>query len=137
MTFRSTFLPLESERILPWATRMIVVQSTLSVRPYRLWVDPEIGSGFLINNVLVGNLSVFPARGAVRASKFSIGQGDRLDGYVVPDRRRAATVSAQPGPPSLSRLMSLGRRARQARTWILVLVWAWRIWAPGSNTFRR
>ena len=81
--FRSTFLPLESERILPGATRMIAVQSRLPVRPYRLWVDPEIAGGFLIDNVLVGNLSVLPARGAMRASKFSIGQGDRLDSYVV------------------------------------------------------
>lgn len=81
--FRSTFLSLESERILPWATRMIAVQSRLPVRPYRLWVDPEVAGGFLIDNVLIGNVSVFPARGAIRASKFSIGQGDRLDGYVV------------------------------------------------------
>src|SRR4029077_8017516 len=64
-------------------TYSIVVQSRLPVRPYRLWVDPEIADGFLIENVLINNLSVFPARGAVRATKFSVGQGDRLDGYVV------------------------------------------------------
>jgi hypothetical protein len=81
--FRSTFLPVESERILPTDTCMIAVQSSLPVRPYRLWVDPEIAGGFLIDNVLVGNISVFPARAAMRASKFSIGQGDRLDGHVI------------------------------------------------------
>ena len=85
---RSTFLPIGSERILSGATRMIVVQSRLPVRPYRLWVDPEIAGGFLIDDVLIGNVSVFAACGAVRASKFSIGQGDRLDGYVVlPDEQ--------------------------------------------------
>jgi len=84
--FKSTFLflPVDSVRtILPCTTLFIVVKSRLPIRPYRLWVDPEVAGGFLIKNVLVGNLSVFPAHGAVRASKFSVGQGDRLDGCVV------------------------------------------------------
>lgn len=81
--FKNTFLPVESDRILPVASDQIMVQSMLPLRPYRLWVDPEVASGFLIDDVLVNNLSVFPAIGAVRATKFSIGQGDRLDSYVV------------------------------------------------------
>jgi hypothetical protein len=82
--FKSTFLPVDSQlNILPLRTYSIAVQSRLPIRPYRLWVDPEVSGGFLIENVLINNLSVFPAHGAVRASKFSVGQGDRLDGYVV------------------------------------------------------
>jgi hypothetical protein len=85
--FKSTFLPIDSKlNILSLNTHSIVVQSRLPIRPYRLWVDPEVAGGFLIENVLINNInniSVFPAHGAMRASKFSIGQGDRLDGYVV------------------------------------------------------
>lgn len=81
---RSTFLPLCSEvPILPESCYSVVVQSRLPLQPYRLWVDPEVAGGFLILDVLVRNLSVLPARGAVPAAKFSVGQGDRLDGFVV------------------------------------------------------
>jgi hypothetical protein len=59
--FRSTFLPVESElNFLYGTTQAITVQSRLALRPYRLWVDPEVASGFLIRDVLVGNLSVLP-----------------------------------------------------------------------------
>lgn len=112
--FKNTFIPVESELILPETSHQIVVQSRLPLRPYRLWVDPEIASGFLIRNVLVGNLSVFPACGAVRAAKFSIGQGDRLDGYVVlPDECVTFHVTYD-GP------LECGARFRA--TWAAVIV---------------
>lgn len=113
--FKSTFIPVDSElNILHLTTHSIVVQSRLPIRPYRLWVDPEVAGDFLIDNVLVGNLSVFPAHGAVRASKFSVGQGDRLDGYVVlPDEYMTFHVTYD-GPRESG--------ARFCATWAAVVV---------------
>jgi hypothetical protein len=113
--FRNTFLPIGSEQhILPETTCQIVVHTRLPVRPYRLWVDPEVASGFLIRDVLVGNLGVLPARGGLPAAKFSVGQGDRLDGHVVLPEEHVTFLVEYVGP------LEAGARFRAA--WAAVIV---------------
>jgi hypothetical protein len=96
---KSTFLPLSSGvNILPRSTCSITAQSVLPVRPYRLWVDPQVAGSFLILDVLVGNRSILASRGAISAAKFSVGQGDRLDGDVVLPDEYVTLVVEHVGP---------------------------------------
>jgi len=82
---RNTFLTVDSEgEIAPGRVVQVTARSQLPIRPHRLRVEPEIAGFFLIVDVRVGSMSLFPrACDGVPASQFSIGLGDGLDGGIV------------------------------------------------------
>lgn len=82
---RNTHLTIDSERvILPGRSALVPSRTQIPIRPHRLRVEPEIASSFLIADVRVGTMSVFPrASAGVPATQFSIGLGDGLDGGIV------------------------------------------------------
>jgi hypothetical protein len=76
-----TFLTLDSEvQLPPGATKAVLARPQIpGLKPYRLRIDPLIALFFQIEDIKVGNHSMFPRAQSLPASQFMHGNGEPFD----------------------------------------------------------
>jgi hypothetical protein len=76
-----TFLTLDSQCLLPpGSTKAVLARPQIpGLKPYRLRIDPMIAPFFQIEDIRVGNRSMFPCSQSTPASQFMHGNGEPFD----------------------------------------------------------
>jgi hypothetical protein len=81
-----TFLTLDSQcQLSPGTLKAVLARPQIQgLKPYRLRIDPLIAPFFTIEDIMVGNRSMFPRSQSLPASQFMHGNGEPFDCEEIP-----------------------------------------------------